>query len=408
MARIFISYARKDAAQIADELADQLRVREHEVFLDVQSIRAGARWRLELNKRIKWSDLIIVLVTPGSNESDFVYQEVSEAERRGKIIIPVQVGDTPLPVHLRGTWQAITFKTNNFDAILLEIQSALFHLPRSRTIFLLMMSAGIVIAIIVVLGIVLLQRIGNLGGNGGTPEAEIGIDLTGNTVTGTTPTPTNILTNTPFPPTVVPTVTLTHTPRPTSIPISTVTPISAGTVLLNEDFEDNSMTNMIISYREGKWQIVDEDGNKILDIQTGTSYAQLYFGSTDWSNYSIDYRVKFLDWTGDYPVVAVGFRKIDSTSYIQSITPFYKVVEVDITRNSSAWQGIFGTAYVTPRDKWIQVHIEAFNERITVSIDGKGMIDTSHRELVKGSLSLGVSPNAHIQFDEIRITYLGK
>jgi hypothetical protein len=70
MARIFISYARKDAAEIADELADKLRAKEHEVFLDVQSIRAGSRWRSELSRRIKWSDLIVVLVTPASNESD--------------------------------------------------------------------------------------------------------------------------------------------------------------------------------------------------------------------------------------------------------------------------------------------------------------------------------------------------
>jgi hypothetical protein len=39
MARIFISYARADAAQIADELADRLRIFGHEVFLDVHSIK---------------------------------------------------------------------------------------------------------------------------------------------------------------------------------------------------------------------------------------------------------------------------------------------------------------------------------------------------------------------------------
>ena len=128
MVRIFISYARKDGLEIAQELANQLRAREHKVFLDLHSMRAGTKWRPELSRRIRWADLVVVVVTEGSNDSDHVYQEVSEAEQNSKTIIPIQVNDTPLPVHLRGTWQAVKLENDNYDAIILEIQSTLISL----------------------------------------------------------------------------------------------------------------------------------------------------------------------------------------------------------------------------------------------------------------------------------------
>ncbi len=158
MARIFISYSRSDGSELANELSNRLRAQEHQVFFDVQSIRAGTHWRQELSNRIKWADMVVVLVTPGSNDSDYVYDEISEAARRGKTIIPVRVQDTPLPVHLRGTWQAIVFEGNNYDALLLEIERTLQQMKPSRRVvnptplLLLMGLAAIVVVTALLLG----------------------------------------------------------------------------------------------------------------------------------------------------------------------------------------------------------------------------------------------------------------
>jgi len=95
MARIFISYSRKDGAPIADELADRLRAFDHEVFLDVHSLRAGTRWRLELRRRIAWADLMIVLVTPGSNASEYVRAEIAQAEKISRPILPSRLTTRP-------------------------------------------------------------------------------------------------------------------------------------------------------------------------------------------------------------------------------------------------------------------------------------------------------------------------
>jgi hypothetical protein len=132
MSRIFISYAREDGAPLAQELANRLRAQEHKVFLDVESIRGGAQWKKELKKYVNWSDILVVLVTPCSNESDYVYEEVNQAEKQGKKLIPLQINNTPLPVHLRGTWHAINVHNHDLSNALLEIEKTVKQLPRIR------------------------------------------------------------------------------------------------------------------------------------------------------------------------------------------------------------------------------------------------------------------------------------
>jgi len=323
MAKIFISYARRDAGEIADELADQLRAKDHEVFLDVQSIRAGARWRSELSRRIKRSDLIVVLVTEGSNASDYVYQEIREAEKHGKTIVPVKVGDAPLPVHLRGTWQAITPEDDNLDAILLEIQSALLHSSGSRTISPMLGIMGFTIIIIIgILAFILLQSGDDNQNSQSSTETNVAIDVTETEISEETPigtntpesptetnTPepsiaTNTLTNTPEPPTATstdipaatntPTVTMTRTPKPpTNTPTLSPTPtdIPQELILFEEDFEDGRAQETVA---DGNWIIINTEDNYFLRSLVSGNWQYFRFGESTWTNYAIefDFRVQ--------------------------------------------------------------------------------------------------------------------
>ncbi|MEM6284809.1 MAG: toll/interleukin-1 receptor domain-containing protein, partial [Chloroflexota bacterium] len=101
MARIFISYARKDGAEAANELTNRLYALRHQVFMDVHGIPGGVKWEEELIERAAWCDVMLVIVTPASNESKYVYHEVREAEKNNKLIVPIRIGDVSLPNHLR-------------------------------------------------------------------------------------------------------------------------------------------------------------------------------------------------------------------------------------------------------------------------------------------------------------------
>lgn len=410
MAKIFISYARKDAGEIADELADQLRAKDHEVFLDVQSIRAGARWRSELSRRIKWSNLIIVLVTEGSNESDYVYQEIREAEQHGKTIVPVKVGDAPLPVHLRGTWHAITLQNDNLDAILLEIQSALLHSSGSRTISPVIVVGAVVGTIIVgILAFMLLQN-GDDNQNMGDTSVAIGVTET--------ETPINTPTNTPEPPTATdtdlptPTITLTRTPRPTSTPrpptntptlSPTPTDIPQELMLYEEDFEDGNAIGT--SNITGTWRVTqDSTGNYVYYSGHPEDQSTIFIGSSTWSDYAVSLRFAPVEFTGpsfDQFEVCVRCAVIFNRGYTLKLT----------STGSIFWERIGNGAYSLltqtnvrfNQGDWNTLYLEVSESAIRTSINGQPISDLFDTTIDSGGIFILVEPGLQILFDDIRV-----
>jgi hypothetical protein len=78
MASFFISYSRKDAAKIAENLRNHI-VRldsSHDIFLDVESIKAGADWKAELRRRIHACDFFIYIHSRKALESSYVTEEL--------------------------------------------------------------------------------------------------------------------------------------------------------------------------------------------------------------------------------------------------------------------------------------------------------------------------------------------
>lgn len=118
MPKIFISYARADATQLADELADRLRALEYDVFLDKHSMVGSIEWEKEIRARAKWCDLMLMLITPAGNQSGWVYRQFEFARASNRKILPVIVDKTSLPVHL-GMYQAIEYKNNDISCELL-------------------------------------------------------------------------------------------------------------------------------------------------------------------------------------------------------------------------------------------------------------------------------------------------
>ncbi|HRF97288.1 MAG TPA: toll/interleukin-1 receptor domain-containing protein, partial [Aggregatilineales bacterium] len=86
MAKIFISYARADGYEHANEIANRLRILNHDIFMDIHGIAGGTEWEKQLIKSGKWADVLLLLITPASNQSKPVYHEFREAEKNGKLI----------------------------------------------------------------------------------------------------------------------------------------------------------------------------------------------------------------------------------------------------------------------------------------------------------------------------------
>ena len=85
--KIFVSYSRQDADGFAERIRKRLGI-EHDVFIDVNDIKAGTVWTNVIEDNISSCDLFIIVLTHGALTSSEVEKEVLQAQRENKRIIP--------------------------------------------------------------------------------------------------------------------------------------------------------------------------------------------------------------------------------------------------------------------------------------------------------------------------------
>ena len=110
--RVFISYRRQDSAGHTGRLADHLldRFGSGSVFMDVESIEAGADFTETIVRSIDDSDAVLVVIGPDwlaatgpdgrrrlDDSGDFVRIEIEASLRSEKRLIPVLVGGATMP-----------------------------------------------------------------------------------------------------------------------------------------------------------------------------------------------------------------------------------------------------------------------------------------------------------------------
>lgn len=97
---IFLSYSRKDS-MFALKLAEELRGRGFDVWMDRSHILSGDQWRQNIDHAIRNSHALVWVVSPTSVNSNYVHKEVSFAEVRNVSVLPVvyKESDIPFPWH---------------------------------------------------------------------------------------------------------------------------------------------------------------------------------------------------------------------------------------------------------------------------------------------------------------------
>jgi iron(II)-dependent oxidoreductase len=89
MARIFISYRRKDSAALATLLAKELGRQGIKTFVDTRSIDGGGPFPDRLRRAIAECDVFVCLLGATTLNSDWVREEIKHAHTLNKILIPV-------------------------------------------------------------------------------------------------------------------------------------------------------------------------------------------------------------------------------------------------------------------------------------------------------------------------------
>jgi TIR domain len=99
--KVFVSYSRHDEA-LVKPLAGLLGVASNDaVFLDVESLRPGDSWKLEIEEAVRTSSVFVLCWCCESSRSEFVKREITLAlEDARKRLVPVLFCPTPLPEEL--------------------------------------------------------------------------------------------------------------------------------------------------------------------------------------------------------------------------------------------------------------------------------------------------------------------
>src|SRR6266567_4528733 len=103
--RIFLSYARKDAASLALHLQKDLTAAGFDLWIDEQRVAGGASWTVEIEGEIERAQVVLALLTPGSYTSENCRAEQLRSLRTGKCVIPVLAGYGPevVPIYFEVT-----------------------------------------------------------------------------------------------------------------------------------------------------------------------------------------------------------------------------------------------------------------------------------------------------------------
>ena len=124
----FLSYSRKDEA-FALRLAKALRDQGIRVWVDQLDIRPSEHWDRAIERAVRESRGIIVLLSPRSVASDNVADEISFAIDNGKSVLPVMIEACSLP--LRIARMQVIDATCNFPKV---VRECVAELRRTQTL----------------------------------------------------------------------------------------------------------------------------------------------------------------------------------------------------------------------------------------------------------------------------------
>jgi Tol biopolymer transport system component len=115
----FMSYSREDA-NLQRRIVAELRGRGINVWVDVENLIPGSpAWEREIERSMRGAAGVIVLLSPDSNNSEWVRREISFAEQNEKRIFPILVSgdeDDSIPLRL-SNHQRIDLRGNFHDGM---------------------------------------------------------------------------------------------------------------------------------------------------------------------------------------------------------------------------------------------------------------------------------------------------
>lgn len=189
-------------------------------------------------------------------------------------------------------------------------------------------------------------------------------------------------------------------------------------ILFEETFEDSKAQG--VTFGLGDWQIIpDDDGNMILDINNTSTCCptEAAFGSVDWNNYAVEYRVKVVNVNNERkgPFCYLYFRKesgdFEGPYYVQIVQVPEgggRRLDAFFAPGDPNWSSIDGRGISFSENVWYKIKVEAQDNNFKFYIDDILMLEFNDSRIETGSLGIAAGNVTHLQFDDIRVVSLGE
>ena len=118
--RIFICYSQLDFFEAGNKIRSYLSDLFPDVHVYIDQIKSkGQKWKIENERELKTSDLVITIMTPAALQSEAVKREIKIAHKTEKIILPCKDKTTGLE------WEDLPFGLGEIEGIKFENEEKL-------------------------------------------------------------------------------------------------------------------------------------------------------------------------------------------------------------------------------------------------------------------------------------------
>jgi hypothetical protein len=169
-----------------------------------------------------------------------------------------------------------------------------------------------------------------------------------------------------------------------------------GSTLFSEDFENSDQRDLRVNDERNKWFIKqDNDGNAIYCNKATNDWTDFNFGSKNWSDYSISYRMKFSAGKGGR--VETHIRKSNDGDYRAIINNLSGRTDIELRSGERIASGLASAK----ADEWSEIQLIASGNNIKYLVDDKVVASAKDNRLKKGSGMIAVTANSEVCVDDI-------
>ncbi|GAA2365366.1 pectate lyase [Dactylosporangium salmoneum] len=184
--------------------------------------------------------------------------------------------------------------------------------------------------------------------------------------------------------------------------IALLNPDALAATLFSADFESGSTSDW--SKSGGTWSVVT-DGSKAFDqSDSGTDRARQFAGSTSWTNYSVQARVKATSFANSGSVVALAARASGATQmYRLALTSGAVRLQY---MNGSSVTDLATLSRTVSTGTWYTLKLSVSGSTISGSIDGTSVGSATSTAVTAGRIGL-FTGYASGRFDDVSVTDSG-